>query len=119
MIYKIIVDFKNLEHIIDVLKDKFDIIIYQGVIYICKKNYKNITNIQIKKILGLDNIFIEKIDETNLEYQDVFIKNWCTNKFVEKDLKSLEKEKQNEIKQIMKFIDDFEIELKNIVKNNK
>ena len=119
MIYKITVDFKKLEYIINILKDNFDIIIYQGSIYICKKNYKNTTINQIKKNLNIDNNFIENIDETILKNEDNYIQNWCSNKFVEKDLKSFEKDKQDEIKKVMKIIDNFENELKNIVRNNK
>lgn len=119
MIYKIIMDFTDFDKIINILSNRFNLIFVDGAIYICDKKYANITIKYIKKILKNDNIFILKIDENNLSYEPPFVINWCRDKFVQRDLHNFELEHNDEIKNFMNILNDFEKELELIVCENR
>lgn len=118
MIYKIVMDFSNLDEIIKILSNRFNLIFIGNAIYICDKKYANTTIQYIKKILKNNNIFILKIDETNLSNESTQVIQWCRDKFVQRDLKKFEEDRQDEIKNFMNVLDDFESRLQNIVENN-
>ena len=58
MIYKIIMDFTNLDEVIKLLSKRFNLIFVDNAIYICDKKYANTTISYIKKLLKNNNVFI-------------------------------------------------------------
>lgn len=119
MIYKIIMDFTNLDEVIKLLSKRFNLIFVDNAIYICDKKYANTTISYIKKLLKNNNVFILKIDEKNLVNEPCSVVKWCRDNFVQRDLKKFEKEHQDDIKNFMKSLDVLEEELDKIVKQNK
>ena len=115
MIYKIIMDFTNLDEIIKILSNRFNIVFIENAIYICDKKFLN-TNINyIKRLLKNNNLFILKIDETNLGQEPIAVQNWCKNFYVQRDVKRFEKERNEEIQNFMKILDDFEQNLESAI----
>lgn len=116
MIYKIVTDFSDLIDIVEKLKNNYNIIMTQGQLFICEKNYKTISLKKLKKEIGKENVFISQIDENNLKYESPEVITWCRDYFVDRDVKRYEEERQDEIKNFMNILDDFEKELKKMVK---
>lgn len=119
MIYKILMEMKNFEDIIKSLSDKFYILFLNNSLYICDKRYKNVSKKSICKLLSNDNVCLIEINENNILYESNNAKAWCEDKFIKRDLKKLEDDKQEELKELMKNIDIFEDKLKNIIKNRE
>lgn len=115
MIYKIIMEFDNLEKIINILLKDFYVLFFNNCLYICSKNLKNISSQKIRKLLSDDNIFLKKIDETNLKHESNYVKNWCESYFLQKDIKDFEEQEQELLKQYMNVLDDCEEQLKKII----
>jgi hypothetical protein len=115
MIYKILADFTNcLEEILNKLNKKFNIIFFNDILYISKKNPYD--NINLKKMLNLDNICIIEITESNLKLEPEPIINWCRDNFVKLDTIKFETEQQDTINKILNFIDLFDKNINDILK---
>lgn len=115
MIYKILADFTNcLEDILNKLNKNFNIIFFNDILYISKKNPYD--NINLKKMLNLDNICIIEITESNLKLEPEPIINWCRDNFVKLDTIKFETEQQDTINKILNFIDLFDKNINDILK---
>ena len=111
MIYKIIMEFDNLEKIVNILLKDFHVLFFNNCLYVCSRKLKNVSKQQIKKILLSDNIFLQKIDETNLKHEVDYVKNWCESYFVLKDIKDFEDNEQKLLREYMNVLDDCEKQL--------
>lgn len=116
MIYKIITEFDILIDIIEKIKNNYNVLMKSGQLFICNKNYKTISLKKIKKEIGIDNVFILQIDENNLQYESPEVIAWCRDYFVNRDIKRYEEERQEDIKNYMKILDNFEQELQKMIK---
>lgn len=116
MIYKIIMNFDNLEDIIKRTSKNWNILFCNGVLFLSSKKYKYFPQDKMKKLINYDNIFIEEITEKNLKNEPMQVKNWCVEYFVKKDMYDYEKQEQEQLRQIMQRIDLFEKELEKIDK---
>ena len=56
------------------------------------------------------------IDEFNLASQPIQVQTWCRDKFVEQDLIEFENNEQEQIKNMMDIIHNFDNELENILR---
>lgn len=116
MIYKIVTEFNILIDIVEKIQKKYNVLIKSGQLFICNKEYKNIPLNKIKKEIGIDNVFILQINENNLQYESPEVISWCKDYFVDRDVKKYEQERQEDLKNYMKILDNFEQELENMIK---
>ena len=101
MIYKILMDFSNcLSDIIDVLKKDFNIMFFNNVLYVSKKN--PYIKFDLKKYLN-NNVCIIEITMNNLKSEPYAVIEWCKNKFVELETIKFETEQQETLKKIYKM----------------
>ena len=118
MIYKIIMDFTNLDDVIKLLSKRFNLIFVDNAIYICDKKYANTTISYIKKLLKNNNVFILKIDETNLANEPCSVVKWCRDNFVALDRQRYEIEQQDKLQNAWKALDRMEVVLKKKLEEN-
>jgi len=116
MIYKIIMEFKDLDILINKLSKDFNILFYNNCLYICSKNFKKKSLKTIKSILKTDNVFLVDINESNLKNESDYIQSWCKNYFIEKDIKEFEQKEQELLKQYMLCLDDCEKQIQEMIK---
>ena len=115
MVYKILMDFTNcLEEIIEKINKEFNIIFFNNVLYISKKNPYIETD--IKSLLKKDNICIIEINEKNLKNEPEPIIEWCRDNFVKLDTIRFETEQQQTIEDLLNFIDLFDKNIQDILK---
>lgn len=115
MIYKILTDFTDcLEEIIEKIAKDFNIIFFNNVLYISKKNPYNKTN--VKSLIKKDNICIIEINENNLKNEPEPIIEWCRDNFVKLDTIRFETEQQKTMEEILSFIDLFDKNIQEILK---
>ena len=120
--YKVISDFQdNLTEIIEQTSKKFEVLFYNNTLFLANLNInsnKAKDKKLIKKIIKED-CFILDIDDKNLKYEPDKVIEWCRDKFVEKETKKFEKEKQELLKAYVTLIKDLEIELKKEVEEGE
>lgn len=117
MIFKIEMNYDNLEDILNIFKDKYDILFCKSLYISEKKTNKLNSCKKIKEqIKDYPNSFVTTIDEFNLASQPLQVQIWCRDKFVEQDLIEFENNEQDKIKNMMKIIHDFDKALENILK---
>lgn len=115
MIYKILADFTDcLEETIKKLNKDFNMIFFNGVLYVSKKNPYNKTNIH--SIIKQDNVCIIEINEKNLKNEPEPIIDWCRDNFVKLDTIKFETEQQETISEILSFIELFDKNIKEALK---
>lgn len=115
MIYKILTDFTDcLAEIIETLNKDFDVMFFNNVLYVGKKD--PYINIDIDKVLNKNNICIIEITEVNLKSEPLPVIEWCRNKFVELDTIKFETEQQKTLKEILDFIERFEYNIQEAIK---
>lgn len=115
MIYKILADFTDcLEEMLEKLNKDFNIIFFNGVLYVSKKNPYNKTNIH--SIIKQDNICIIEINEKNLKNEPEPIIDWCRDNFVKLDTIKFETEQQETLNEILNFIELFDKNIKEALK---
>ena len=112
MIYKIIMDFKDLQKLIEKLSEYFYVLFSNNSLYICSKNLKNISVKKIRDIIQEDNVFLLCIDQTNIKNETDRVRDWCESYYIERDIKNFEKNEQELLKQYMNVLDNCEEELK-------
>ena len=114
MIYKILTDFTScLTDLIEKLSKDFNVIFFNNVLYISKKD--PYLNKNVNKIINKNNLCIIEITEANLKNEPQFVQDWCKDKFVELDTIKFETEQQEVIKNILNFIDVFDNNVKEIL----
>ena len=86
---------------------------FNNVLYAGKKNPYD--TIDIVKIINRNNICIIEITEYNLKMEPTPVIDWCKNKFVELETIKFETEQQKAIKQILNFIDRFDVNVQKIL----
>lgn len=115
MIFKIEIELKDIEKYIKIFSKDFDLLYCKNLYIALKNSVKKITISNLKKKYKIDSsLKVLQINENNLAQEDVKVINWCRDKFVLQDLNRFEIERQEEIKQYLKFLDSFEEELKKI-----
>lgn len=118
MIFKIEMNYDDLENIINLFKDKYDILFCQSLYISEKKKIKNNSCKKIKEIIkNYPNSFITIIDEFNLSSQPLQVQVWCRDKFVEQDLIEFENNEQETIQYMMSVVHNFDNALENILRN--
>jgi hypothetical protein len=115
MIYKIIMEFDDLQNLIEKLSKDFNVLFFDKALYICSKKFKNISLANIRKILSTDNAFLISMDETNLKNESNYVRDWCMGYFIESDIKKFEQNEQQLLKEYMKCLDDCEKQLQEII----
>jgi hypothetical protein len=120
MIFKIEMDYTNLGDVIELFKDKYDILFCKHL-YISeiKKTKTNNCKKIKEKMKDFPNSFITSIDEYNLSNQPLQAQEWCRDKFVEQDLKNFEEKEQDKLIEMMDIIHNFDNALNNILKNKQ
>ena len=110
-------NYDNLEDILNIFKDKYDILFCKSLYISEKKKNKLNSCTKIKaKIKDYPNSFVTTIDEFNLASQPLQVQIWCRDKFVEQDLIEFENKEQDKIKNMMKIVHYFDKALENILK---
>lgn len=118
MIFKISMNYDDLMNVIDLFKDKYDILFCQNLYISERKKTKVNSCAKIKtKMKKYPNSFVTVIDEFNLASQPIQAQIWCRDKFVEQDLIEFENNEQDEIKHMMEIVHNFDNALENILKN--
>ena len=118
MIFKIEMNYDDLENIINLFKNKYDILFCQSLYISEKKKIKNNSCKKIKEIIkNYPNSFITIIDEFNLSSQPLQVQVWCRDKFVEQDLIEFENNEQETIQSMMSIVHNFDNALENILRN--
>lgn len=117
MIFKIEMNYDDLIGVIDLFRDKYDILFCQNLYISERKKTKgnNCTKIK-KKMKEYPNSSVIAIDEFNLASQPIQVQTWCRDKFVEQDLIEFENNEQEQIKNMMDIIHNFDNELENILR---
>ena len=122
MIYKIIAEFEEeLERVIKELSKKFIVLFYRNVIYVASKE-DEIEKTEVEKMIKSiikESFYCQELNEKNLKYEPDKVIEWCRDKFVEKETKKFEKEKQELLKAYVTLIKDLEIELKKEVEEGE
>ena len=114
MIFKIEMNYDDLENIINLFKNKYDVLFCQYLYISEKKKIKNNSCKKIKEIMkNYPNSFITIIDEFNLSSQPLQVQVWCRDKFVEQDLIEFENNEQ----ETMSIVHNFDNNLENILRN--
>lgn len=117
MIFKIEMNYDHLDEILNIFRDKYDILFCQHLYISEKKKSKTNNCTKIKeKIKEYPNSFVTIIDEFNLSAQPLQAQVWCRDKFVEQDLREFEKNEQEKILNMMKIVQDFDKALEAILK---
>ena len=118
MIFKIQMNYDDLVNVIDLFKDKYDILFCQSLYISERKKKKGNSCEKIKdKMKDYPNSFVIDINEFNLASQPLQAQIWCRDKFVEQDLVEFEKNEQEKIKHMMNIVNDFDNALEAILKN--
>ena len=112
MIYRIQsnIDYDVVE-IIEKLKDNYDIVYYNGILYVAIKNVNQVDDFEknLKKYFKpIRNFLFTQVDENNLGKENQFIIDWGKNIFVRLDMQRFEKNNQEELKKYMSSIDELE-----------
>lgn len=115
MIYKIIMQFNDLQKLIEKLSKDFNVLFFDNSLYICSKDFKNVSLNKIKKILSTDNVFLISLNETNLNNESNYVKDWCMGHFIESDIRKFEQNEQQLLKEYMNCLDDCEKQLQEII----
>ena len=117
MIFKIEMNYDDLIGVIDLFKDKYDILFCQNLYISERKKTKGNSCAKIKKKMKeYPNSLVITIDEFNLASQPIQVQTWCRDKFVEQDLIEFENNEQEQIKNMMDIIHNFDNELENILR---
>lgn len=111
MILKINNDFTDLDSILEKIKS-YNNVFYKDTLYIScfDGTSKNDFIKKIKRVLG-SNIFITQINENNLKNESFYIQQWCKDEFLKEDKIRYEKENQEKLDRMMKFLDMLENEI--------
>ena len=118
MIFKIQMNYDDLVNVIDLFKDKYDILFCQSLYISERKKKKGNSCEKIKeKMKDYPNSFVIDINEFNLASQPLQVQVWCRDKFVEQDLVEFEENEQEKIKHMMNIVNDFDNALEAILKN--
>ena len=118
MIFKIQMNYDDLVNVIDLFKDKYEILFCQSLYISERKKKKGNSCEKIKeKMKDYPNSFVIDINEFNLASQPLQVQVWCRDKFVEQDLVEFEENEQEKIKHMMNIVNDFDNALEAILKN--
>lgn len=118
MIYKIMTDFtERLGTIIEKLNKDFNIMFFNNILYASKQDPYVKTN--IKRLLTKDNVCIIEINENNLKNEPEPVIEWCRNNFVKLDTIKFETEQQDTIVKMLDFIDLFDKNIQETLKERR
>lgn len=120
MIFKFNVEYANIEEIIEIFKNEYDILFLFQSFYIARKDDKKETSKDIRKKLNkYENLYIQELNEQNLQFENKNIQDWCRDHFVQQDLKRFEKEQQPKITEMLERINQFDRTLEKILERKK
>lgn len=112
MVFKIMVDNKNiLTESFESLIKLGDTILYNGNMYINSDKDLTIKKILKSKSNPKDQIFVIKLTIDNLNYEQDSVKKWCEKILIAEELRKIEIEAQEELKNTDLFLDRMKIEL--------
>lgn len=116
MVYKVQSNFNNnLDMIIKKLSILFDIMYYNNVIYIGKKEFNN--KVEVRTLLKpISSYYITEINIDNLKYEDPKVQEWCKSQLTKLDLQVFESEHQENIEEYMEILGTLDKELEKILK---
>jgi len=101
----------NVVEIIEKLKNDYDIVYYNGILYIAIQNINQVNDFgkNLKKYFKPSHNFLfTQIDENNLGKESQFIIDWGKNIFIRLDMQRFEKNNQEELKKYMNSMDELE-----------
>jgi len=120
MIFKLNIEYTDIEDVIDRLSENFDILFNSQSFYISEKKSNTTDKKFIRKILSnYENLYIVEINENNLKYENVHVQCWCRDKFVSQDLQRYEEDNQDKIQNMLKIIEDWKNNLEKIAQRKE
>lgn len=120
MIFKFNVEYANIEEIIEIFKNEYDILFLSQSFYVARKDDKKETSKDIRKKLNkYENLYIQELNEQNLQFENKNIQDWCRDHFVQQDLKRFEKEQQPKITEMLERINQFDRTLGKILERKE
>lgn len=119
MIAKLNICIHNIQKYINDLKDEYNIYYNLSNLYVASKSNTSITLSDFIKKYHYDDIVVTEINEDNLKFENDKVISWCKNEFVNQDIRRFEEKNQKMIKSYMSYLDDFEKEIKKIIKEKR